>query len=397
MSWRAILRSHGDALLAAVLAVLMTGELVAFLSGPELVPLVLGLLTTGPFVLRRRSPLVCFVLVMTGIELLSYRLPGFDNDSSAFIFAFFIALYSLGRYTRGTEAWLGVAGVVVAMTLFVNSEGGLSPDLGDVAFVLGFAGAPWAAGLTLRLRREREATLRTENERLRLEQEALAARAVAEERSRIARELHDVVSHAISVTVLQARGARRVLDSDPAAARGALDAIEETNAAALGDMRRLLAVLRDTEPEGLDLRAPSEAWPGEERTPQPSIANLDALLAHVRGSGVPVEVAVDGEPADLPPGVDLSAYRIVQEALTNVLKHAAEASATVRLTYAPDALTVAVTDDGIPGPLEERGVGHGLIGIRERVSVVGGDVEVGPGPEGGFTVRARLPYALELS
>ncbi len=182
----------------------------------------------------------------------------------------------------------------------------------------------------------------------------------------------------------------RTLTSDPDTARKALDAIEQTNTAALGDMRRLLAVLRDTEPEGLAT---------DDHAPQPSLAHLDRLVAQVRESGVPVEVDVVGDPQDLPPGVDLSAYRIVQEALTNVLKHSAQANARVVLEYADDALAVTVSDDGIPGPMNgtEPGGGHGLIGIRERVAVVGGEVAAGPGPDGGFEIRATLPYALEVS
>ncbi|HEU5456455.1 MAG TPA: sensor histidine kinase, partial [Nocardioides sp.] len=307
------------------------------------------------------------------------------------VVAFILALYSLGRHARGTEAWLGAGGVLVTMVIFVDGEGGLAQaDLGDLAFVLAFVGAPWAAGLTIRLRREREAMLGAENERLRREQQEQAARAVAEERSRIARELHDVVSHAISVTVLQARGARRTLDTDPTTARRALDAIEQTNTAALGDMRRLLAVLRDTEPEGRST---------DDHSPQPSLAHLDRLLEHVRDSGVPVEVGVVGDARELPPGVDLSAYRIVQEALTNVLKHSARAEARVVLEYADNALAVTVSDNGIPGPVNgtDPGGGHGLIGIQERVAVVGGEVSAGPRPDGGFEIRATLPYALELS
>ena len=322
MDLRAALKRYGDLVLACVLALAMVLELLSWASDDVMRSVAAGLLATLPFALRRRNPLVSFLTVMAGIELLGRLQPGFDNDSMTFVIAFILALYSLGRHARGTEAWLGAGGLLVTMAIFVDSEGGLAQaDLGDLAFVLAFVGAPWAAGLTIRLRRERETELNAENERLRREQEEQAARAVAEERARIARELHDVVSHAISVTVLQARGARRTLDADPEAARRALDAIEQTNTAALGDMRRLLAVLRDAEPEGLV---------ADEHAPQPSLAHLEPLVAHVRESGVPVEVDVVGTPTDLPPGVDLSAYRIVQEALTNVVKHAGRARVRVR-------------------------------------------------------------------
>ena len=194
---------------------------------------------------------------------------------------------------------------------------------------------------------------------------------MAQERSRIARELHDVVSHAISVTVLQARGARRVLASDGMRHAGHWTPSSRPNASALGDMRRLLAVLRDTEPA---------SGSSDEHAPQPSLAHLDRLVDHVRASGVPVDVAVSGTPDSVPPEVDLSAYRIIQEALTNVLKHTLDARARVELRYEADALTVSVVDDGTPRPVDgtEPGGGHGLIGIRERVAVIGGDVEAGP-------------------
>ena len=390
MHLRPALRKYGDLALAAVLALAMTLELVAWATSDLALGVGAALVATLPLALRRRTPLISFLLVMSGLQLMDRFQPGFDNDSVSYVVTFIVTLYSLGRYAAGIEAWLGAGGLVVVMAVFVQTDTGLAnADLGDFAFTLAFVGAPWAAGLTIRLRRERETELNAENERLRREQEERERRAVAEERSRIARELHDVVSHAISVTVLQARGARRTLTSDPATARQALDAIEQTNTAALGDMRRLLAVLRDTEPEGLSL---------DDHAPQPSLAHLERLITHVRDSGVPVEVDVIGTPQDLPPGVDLSAYRIVQEALTNVLKHAADARARVVLEYADDALAVTVTDDGIPGPMNgnDRG-GHGLIGIRERVAVVGGDVDAGPRPDGGYEVRARLPFALEVS
>jgi signal transduction histidine kinase len=247
----------------------------------------------------------------------------------------------------------------------------------------------------IRLRLERERLLRERNAALQRDQEARARAAVAAERARIARELHDVVAHAISVTVMQARGGRAMLGRDETEVRRALDAIEQTNTAALSDMRRLLAVLRDTEDE-----------PSGRSAPQPSLVNLEQLVEQVRAAGLVVELAVTGERSDpdipVPPGVDLSAYRIVQEALTNVLKHAGPtATARVEVDYGPDSLRVTVLDDGV-GPLdasgapESDGSGHGLVGIRERVAVIGGRVEAGSGPGGdGFVVTAVLPYALE--
>jgi signal transduction histidine kinase len=392
MDTRALIRRYGDVLLAAVLAVLMVLELLSWVDDDLARSIGVGLLATLPLVVRRRNPIVSFLLVMLGLELLGELQRGFDNDSMSFVVVFFLALYSVGRHATGVEAWLGGVGLVVTMLFFLESEGGgglANVDLGDLAFVLVFVGAPWAAGLALRLKRERETTLGAENERLRREQELRAQRAVAEERSRIARELHDVVSHAISVTVLQARGARRTLDTDPETARRALDAIEQTNTAALGDMRRLLAVLRDTEADG------TGADDGD-HAPQPSLEHLPQLVGHVRESGVPVDVTVRGTPQSVPPGVDLSAYRIVQEALTNVLKHARQAEARVLLEYGEDALGVTVSNNGVRVPNEGQKSGHGLIGIRERVAVVGGDVTAGPLDAGGFEIRARLPYSTEV-
>ncbi len=386
MDLLARLRRHGDVLWAVLLAALMTAEIAAWADTDLGLSILCGLLSTLPLAFRRQRPLLMFVLAMGGLELLGELQPGFDNDSSALVIVFVHALYSLGRHASGLEMWLGVLGLLTVMVLFAygEDEGLANADPGDIAYLLGFVGAPWAAGLTIRLRRERETVLNAENARLQTEQEELARHAVAEERARIARELHDVVSHAISVTVLQARGARRTLDSDPAAVREALDAIERTNTSALGDMRRLLAVLRDTEDEV------------DEHAPQPTLARLDDLLGHVRQSGVPVEVETTGTARDLPPGVDLSAYRIVQEALTNVIKHSADATARVTLEYGDTDLAVSVVDDGTPRR-NGTGLGHGLIGIRERVAVVGGEVEAGPAADGGYRVCARLPYSLEVS
>lgn len=265
--------------------------------------------------------------------------------------------------------------------LFIVTDPG-TPTAGDVLFATIVVGGPWAVGLAVRLRRDRERALLAENDGLQREQAERARAAVAEERARIARELHDVVSHAISVTVLQARGGRRVLAADPSAAREAFDVIERTNAQALGDMRRLLAVLRESDEELAHV-------------PQPSLGSVTELVTQMRSSGLDIALRVEGDIGGVPPGVDLSAYRIVQEALTNVLKHAPRSRCTVTVGYGEVAVDVAVENDGqgraeIP-PQREPG-GHGLIGVQERVAVAGGALEVGPTPTGGFRVRARLPY-----
>ena len=326
------------------------------------------------------------LLVLVAIQLVEEAAPGFDDEAISFPLLMLVAIYSLGRWATGTQAWLGFGVVVACIASFVIGDG--ANDASDVAFGIAFVGTPWAVGVALRLHHGREDQLQADADLLRSDQEDSARRAVAAERARIARELHDVVSHAISVTVLQARGGRRWVGVDDEAVRRSLDAIEHTNTAALGDMRRLLAVLRDT-----------EDTPGGRLMPQPSLARLEELVEQVRSSGPHVDLEVSGEAGTLPPGVDLSAYRIVQEALTNVLKHAGtRARVRVQVIYGPDDVDVAVSDDGlavIDGAATGPGDGHGLITIRERVAVVGGSVEAGPGPDGGFVVRAHLPYSVD--
>jgi signal transduction histidine kinase len=227
-------------------------------------------------------------------------------------------------------------------------------------------------------RRELLATLLGERaERAERERELRAREAVADERARIARELHDVVAHDVSVMVVQAQGAARVLEGEQPQVRQALAAIEATGREAVDEMRRLLGVLRRSDDE---LAV----------APQPSLGQLEALVAGVRDAGLPVELEVVGEPRTLPPGVDLSAYRIVQEALTNALKHAGPARARVVVRYEADAVALEVSDDG-PGVAEAVGTGHGLVGMRERVALYGGDLEAGESREGGWALRARLP------
>ena len=215
--------------------------------------------------------------------------------------------------------------------------------------------------------------------------EELARRAVTEERLRLARELHDVVAHAMSVIAVQSGVGAHVADSRPEEVGKALAAIEATSRAALTELRRLLGVLRqDSEPQA-------------SLTPVPGLANLDSLLAEVGKAGLAVRVRVEGAPLQLPAGVDLSAYRIVQEALTNVVKHAGPAHAQVTIGYRDQEVSVEVIDDGrgavTPVGDGREGTGHGLIGMRERVAAFDGELEVGPRPSGGFRVAARLPLA----
>jgi signal transduction histidine kinase len=369
------LRRHGDVLLAGLLAVGYTIELLLFDDSRPALTVPLAIVASLSLALRRKVPLAVFVVVTAANAAVPhFARHDFDGNSIFFVAIFVINLYSLGAWARGVEAWLGVIGVLATVVVATISDGDTSPS--GIFFFLFFCGLPWASGVALRLRRDKDSELHA----VELAAAHETALAVAAERSRIARELHDVVSHAIAVTVLQARGARRMVGHDESAVRRALSAIEQTNTSALADMRRLLALLRDADED------PARA------EPQPSLERLDQLVDQVRGSGLPVELAVNGEPLPVPPGVDLSAYRIVQEALTNVLKHGGpHARARVELSYGAEDLEVLVANSG--EVVATTAGGHGLIGIRERVGVAGGVVDAGP-VDGGYRVRARLPYLL---
>jgi signal transduction histidine kinase len=279
-----------------------------------------------------------------------------------------VAIYTAGAHTRGRAMAASALLVAVAVVAAVLEDGS-SLNIGGFLFFGAAIAGPFLFGVVIRIRRERERLLVRERDES-------AHRAVADERTRIARELHDVVAHAISVIVLQARGARHSLRTEPDEAAGAVDAIERTATQALVEMRRLLAILR------ADDDAPDLA-------PQPSVQRLDALAREVRNAGLPVDLRVEGEPRELATGVDASAYRIVQEALTNVLKHAGEATARVTVTYCADALELEVVDTGNGG--KPAAAGHGLVGMRERAALFGGTLAAERGPEGGYVVRARLP------
>jgi len=269
----------------------------------------------------------------------------------------------------GLAIALGAAGVVT-----LNDPGQGWSDFAGVVLLFSIA---WLTGFAIGRKLEQASAAQERAERLESEREAEARAAVAEERARIARELHDVVGHSVSVMTVQASAVRRRLLPDQEQEREALEIVEQTGREALAEMRRLVGVLRRPE------EAPALA-------PQPSLQHLDRLVAQARESGLPVELRVEGEPTPLPPGVDLTAYRLVQEGLTNAIKHARASKADVLVRYAGGTVELSVTDDG-SGDGDGGGGGHGLVGMRERVSVYGGELEAGPRPDGGYALKARLP------
>ena len=345
------------------------------IAGPSWLLALLPLLVGAPLVLRRRAPLLMWLVIWAAVGLLCL-LAANSLRGLAFTFVLLAAAYSLGAHASFRRAVAGL--LLTAPVVFVIS------NAGDLGLVLGKGGgggpgvtlalfqlvAFWLAGVLVHARRQ-TASLAARSAELQRQ----AEQAAAAERARIARELHDIVAHHLSVIVLQAAGARAA--GKPAEA--SLEKIENSARQALSETRRLLGVLRDPDEEaGL--------------APQPGIGDLDALAASVRAAGLPVHLVIDGDPAALPAAVDVSVYRIVQESLTNVLKHAGPARAEVTIGCAADTVTVEVTDNGTaePGRKAPAG-GHGLAGMRERAAVFGGELAAGPRPGGGFAVRARLP------
>ena len=378
MSTSLFLRRYRDPLLAAGLAaayateVMLSGEVQDHRASAAVVAVLMG----TSLVVRRTMPLLPLMGLITVIQLNHTVLPGLA-EGGAFLVILIVTIFSAGRHLHGRMLILAavvVAGIIPLAALDPDQP----PAPGDWVFFVVFLGAPFVAGVVFRHRRERDEEMSAVARRAQVEGEARAAEAVAAERARIARELHDVVAHAISVIVVQARGGRRVLAVSSPEATSAFDVIEHAGEQAMTEMRRLLALLRDTETEAAALH------------PQPTLHSIDVLAAEVSSTGLPVAVVREGTPVELPPGLDLSAYRIVQEALTNALKHAGSARATVLVRYLPEALELEVVDDG-DGTGTGGGSGHGLTGIRERVEVYGGELSAGARPEGGFAVRARLP------
>jgi signal transduction histidine kinase len=328
-----------------------------------------------PLLARRRFPFAAPAatwVIAAALSFVDGRLVVFTASASI---AGLAASFLLGNLRDGTQARLGLA-VVLAGAAFVIYNG---PDFSaaELVFTPILFGIGWLAGYAVRERAEQAEEAEERAAQAEREREAAARVAVAEERARIARELHDIVAHAVSVMVLQVGAVRHKLPDELADDADALRGVEDTGRAALTEMRRLLGAMRS---DGDDL----------ELAPQPGLGSLESLLDEVGRAGLPVELHVDGDPAAVPRAIDLSAYRIVQEGLTNALKHARATHADVTLRYAPHELRIEVRDDGV-GASKSNGAGYGLVGIRERVKIYGGQMTAGPAPGGGFVLSARLP------
>jgi signal transduction histidine kinase len=334
-------------------------------------------LLIGSLFFRRRYPFgapAAYWLLATAISFIDGALIPFMTSlfpvgmASAFL---------LGYQRDNTRAWAGLAIVLGGIaTVVYNIPGVATAELFVIPIDFGIS---WAAGYALRERAQKAEAAETRAERAERERDAAARIAVAEERARIARELHDIVAHAVSVMVLQVGAVRHKLPDELADDREALRSVERAGRTALTEMRRLLGAMRDEREE-------------VSFVPQPGLDGLDSLLEEVTRAGLPVELHVDGEPVPLPRGVDLSAYRIVQEGLTNALKHAHATTANVTVRYALDELQIEVRDNGV-GSSTTDGLGHGLVGVRERVKIYGGQMSAGSANGGGFVLSTRLPLS----
>lgn len=351
------------------------------------VPVVLAM--TAVVALRRKWTQAMFWLALgAGVYQLVLGIEAQFTDVAMLVILYTVAAGDLPRWVSRTALGIGLLASPLYFLRFGVDKGLSDPEsLLFALFVIVPFALAWVAGDSLRTRRAYYAQLIERNERLENQREAQAKVAVAAERARIARELHDVVAHNVSVMVVQADGAAYVMDVAPEQAKEALQTISGTGRQALAEMRRLLGVLRTGEPQE-----------SEDYVPQPDVEQIEVLVEQVRAAGLPVDFEVEGAPRKLPSGVELTAYRIVQEALTNTRKHGGpEARASVRLVYFDDGLGLLVEDDGRGAAHElyedggADGAGHGLIGMRERIGMVGGTLDTGPRPGGGFRISALLP------
>jgi signal transduction histidine kinase len=328
-----------------------------------------------PFFWRRRYPFAAPAAVYLYCAALSF----FEGSLVTFTFGIFMAVlaaaFLMGMLPDRTQSVSGLGIALGAAAIVVHNDPHQS--WGDFLFISILFSIVWLAGNALSAKLTQYKAAEERAARLEREREERARAAVAEERARIARELHDVVGHSVSVMTVQAAGVRSLLRPDQEREREALVIIEQTGREALAEMRRLVGVLRRPE-EGPAL------------APQPSLEHVEKLVSQAREAGLPVQLRVEGDPVQLPAGVDLTAYRLVQEGLTNAIKHARAEHAEVVVRYGDGRVELTVSDDGRGDGDGVKG-GNGLVGMRERVSVYGGELEAGPRPEGGFRLHATLP------
>jgi len=365
---------QADLALAALLAAFGLAELWLVHVGPKSIAVPATAVAGLALSFRRLAPLLTVAAVLGSIAIESLLGVSLQKPDAPLLIAL-VAVYTVGAYLPLRDA---VAGLALAIAGIGASYAGSSTNgHSDFAFTTVVVTAGWLVGRGMHGRVTQAAVIAERTQRL--EQEAVAARAaaIAEERRRIARDLHDVIAHSVSVMVIQAGAAEDLLDRDPTAVLEPIRAVQETGRGALVEISRLLGLLRE---DGAELGL----------APQPRIDDLPELVAQTEAAGLPVDLRVEGTARALPLGVDLSVYRITQEALTNVRKHSAGGRASVVLRYDEAAVELAVENDGVASTNGHRG-GHGLVGMRERVAVFGGSLEAGPLADGGFRVVARLP------
>jgi signal transduction histidine kinase len=363
-------------------------------------------LTTAPLAFRRIYPITAFCVIMVAIIATS------GNTTSIQFVAVIFAAYCAVAYSpfRRLALLAVLSAAIIVTAAYPNTSPPVPERLGALLVLLPTV----SVAIAIRLWRRRAGESAERLRRAQAEHEAETRRAVELERARIASEMHDVVTHNVSVMVVQAGAARRILDSSPGEAREALLAVEASGRTAMTELRHLLGLLAPSgegSGDAVDGAPAATAERDMTLTPQPGVARIPALLARVCAAGMPVELSVEapgGTPPDLPPGVDLAAFRVVQEGLTNVMKHAGQARTAVRLDYGPRDLLITVCDDGrpaaggprvgpgerAPGERAEPGPGsggRGLIGLRERIAVYGGELDAGPRPGGGWRLAARVP------
>ena len=369
-----------DVVIALAATTAELGQLISAGGAPMAPVIVLASVAGGALVLRRVAPLA--VLAMTLAAGVAIVALGGDATGVSVL----VALYTTASICELQVSLAALAltvAVVVALSIATTGAPGRETSaLGGAIIVSALTVGIWGLGAYVQTRRRYLDQLRERAASAEREREQLARIAVHEERASIARELHDIVAHSVTVMLVGVRGARDVLHGSPEVADETLARVERSGEQSLAELRRILLLLRDPEPR-------------VHARPQPSLAQLGELVAGYREAGLPVRLELTGEPPPLPGGVELSVYRIIEEALTNALKHAEPTRVTVTLCYRASCLEIEVVDDGATPPPPTAHAGHGIVGLRERVTLLGGELEVGPRAGGGFRVAARLPVAGE--